>query len=852
MLRKRMIIKVILYWVSFVISSTISAQTCFDTTLRNRLFLNSDISVVISKYVSQPGGNSFLLSKIWENSSTLFSAAIAKKDAAGNVVWARNINAADSSLNLSQLLELSDKTFFVFGTLQSKLSPFRVAQNPLLLHLDKNGVVINSWRIDLKEPSLINGFFQSFLCQVDANSIALLTNYTSEDFTSAFIVLKLDIATGKSLWANKFYKNNFFYANGMIASGNELIIAGNFSYPVASQEKQGISFIKLISATGTLLLYKSYENTFVNSLVSATDFASFRSTRNGNYNVIYSTSKDKEPNKVVSTSFDDNFNIVQTKAIANINDIYLIRNFSINSSGAFAFGFFNAGNANDQGYVAVDSSFRLLQERKLKPFSGTNFSVAFSNNDLNLADDNKLTVVANVNKGLQLALETVTTNIYNKDTGCIGSNFNEVTVEDFSLQNSAWSLDQENTPLPQLNPFPINDNSLALQQEQICLTVKSYSLHLPDSVSKCNSDSVTLKASPDFVSYNWQPNTYSLQTNDSIVKVFPPSVQNYFVSAQTYWGCTVKDTVKIIPHASPTIQFPNDTSVCTGNTFVIDAGDSFVNYLWNDGTSGRYKTISSARLYTVEATDSNNCSVRDSFRLLQIYPVPIVNIHQKQILCRGQNNQLSTGNYSTYLWQDGSAAQTYSVQDTGIYWVKVKDNNGCENSDTVKITSLTNPPANFIEADTSICSYETIVLKPTSVFTSYLWSDGSTLPYLEIHQSGNYFLKVLDSNGCAGQEQITVKQRNCTNLIVFPSAFTPNGDGLNDQFKPAVKGKILNYNFSIYNRWGQKIFESFDPLKGWNGFYNKSLKTDVFVWLCQYQFEGESRQTKKGTVTLIN
>lgn len=851
MLRKKTIIKVILYWISFVISSTISAQTCSDTILRNRLFLNTDTSIVISKYISQTNGNSFLLSKIWKNSSTLFSSLIAKRDVGGNIVWARNISAADSSLNLSQILELSDKSFFVFGTLHSKLSPFRVAQNPLLLHLDKNGIVINSWRIDLKETSRVNGFFKCFLCQVDANSIALLANYTSEDFTSTFIVLKLDITTGILLWTNKFHKNNFFYTNGMIASSNELIIASNFSYPIASQDKQGINLIKLNSTTGTLLLNKSYENRFVNSLSGVNNFASFRSTRNGNYKIIYSTSKDKEPNQVVSMSFDGNFNVIQTKAIANINDAFLIRNFSINSSGAFAFGFFNAGNVNDQGYVAVDSSNRLLQERKLKSFPGINFSVAFSNNDLNLADDNKLTVLTNVNSGSKLAIEAITTNIYNSDTSCIGFNFNEVTVEDFSLQNSAWSLDQENNTLPQLYPYPVNDNNLTLQQEQICLTVKPYSLHLPDSVLKCNSDSITLKASPDFVSYNWQPNKYNLKTNDSTLKVFPPSVQNYFVSAQTYWNCVVKDTVKIIPHTSPVIQFPNDTSICAGNTFVIDAGSSFVNYLWNDGTTVRFKVISSAGLYKVEATDSNHCSAKDSFRLLQIYPVSVVNIHQKQILCRGQTNQLSTGNYNTYLWQDGSVTPTYTVQDTGIYWVKVRNNYGCESSDTVKVTLLTNPPANFIEADTSICLYETIILKPTSVYTSYLWDDGSTLPYLQINQSGNYSLKVLDSNGCIGQAQISVEHKDCTNFLIFPSAFTPNSDGLNDQFKPAVKGRIQRYNLCIYNRWGQKIFESFDPLKGWDGFPN-SLKTDVFVWLCQYQFKGQNKQTKRGTVTLIN
>jgi gliding motility-associated-like protein len=86
----------------------------------------------------------------------------------------------------------------------------------------------------------------------------------------------------------------------------------------------------------------------------------------------------------------------------------------------------------------------------------------------------------------------------------------------------------------------------------------------------------------------------------------------------------------------------------------------------------------------------------------------------------------------------------------------------------------------------------------------------------------------------------------------IPNGFTPNHDGLNDIFKPIITGNIISYHFSVFNRWGQKVFESFEPGKGWDGtLKNIPLKTDVFIWICEYQLAGKPVVLKRGTVTLI-
>lgn len=230
----------------------------------------------------------------------------------------------------------------------------------------------------------------------------------------------------------------------------------------------------------------------------------------------------------------------------------------------------------------------------------------FPNNDLYLSNDNRLTVFTGVTRNSKIEMEFVSTNIYNKDTGCIGNNFNDAIVEDFSLQSSTWTLDQQSNPLPVLSSYSVSSNNLFIQQEQVCLSVKNYDPALPDKLTKCNNDSVLLKANSDFESYSWQPSASQIPINDSTLKVFPSTTTDYSVIAQTYWGCEMKDTVKIEVVQSPVIDLGNDTSICEGSAINLDAGSGFANYLWNDGATTSFKEATTTGNYFVKAVDATD------------------------------------------------------------------------------------------------------------------------------------------------------------------------------------------------------------------------------------------------------
>ena len=161
-------------------------------------------------------------------------------------------------------------------------------------------------------------------------------------------------------------------------------------------------------------------------------------------------------------------------------------------------------------------------------------------------------------------------------------------------------------------------------------------------------------------------------------------------------------------------------------------------------------------------------------------------------------------------------------------------------------------PADFLGQDTSICSYDRVQLKATTSFNQYTWSTGSTAPAVIINQPGTYWLQVKDGNNCIGKDSIIISPKVCPTAFFMPTGFTPNNDGNNDVLRPLLRGDVVQYKFSIYNRWGQLILETTDIYKGWDGtLQGHPQSSGVFVWMCSYQFDGEEATTRRGTVVLI-
>lgn len=370
----------------------------------------------------------------------------------------------------------------------------------------------------------------------------------------------------------------------------------------------------------------------------------------------------------------------------------------------------------------------------------------------------------------------------------------------------------------------------------------------------CRKDTITLNATPGFISYSWTPNYNITNTSGNSTQVFPYQDTIYKVVATKRPGCTLLDSIKISLFPTTIIALGNDTSICTGTSVTLDAGSGFQSYLWSNGASSQQITVSQKAKYSISATDINGCKSTDTLEILNIFPNPRVSLAKDTLLCEGKPLTLDAGaGYQNYLWQDASTGSTYTVNSIGIYWVIVTDSNRCiGNSDTTKIVAIVPSPSNFIVDDTILCKRQTLTLIPTGFYQDYLWSTGETTNQIIINTDGIYWLMVTNDKGCQTKEYITVNSENCFSEVYFPNSFTPNNDGKNDLFKPSVFGTLERYNLNIYNRYGLLIYSSNNWFEGWDGKFSGALQNmGAYTWVVSYRLAGKKDELEKGIVLLI-
>jgi gliding motility-associated-like protein len=155
--------------------------------------------------------------------------------------------------------------------------------------------------------------------------------------------------------------------------------------------------------------------------------------------------------------------------------------------------------------------------------------------------------------------------------------------------------------------------------------------------------------------------------------------------------------------------------------------------------------------------------------------------------------------------------------------------------------------------DTTVCFGNILQMNiVTPNATGYLWSDGFNGVIREINRPGSYRVKAY--NACSeDQKTFTVKIEKCPCDFFVPNAFTPNGDGINDEFKPIAKCVGKNYRFKLFNRYGNLIFETNELNKAWNGKFNNSLSpSGVYVWTLEFRNPNDNQlNIRRGTVILI-
>ncbi len=375
----------------------------------------------------------------------------------------------------------------------------------------------------------------------------------------------------------------------------------------------------------------------------------------------------------------------------------------------------------------------------------------------------------------------------------------------------------------------------------------------------CAGTSTTLTATPSTLggTYSWSPGGQTTQTI-----TINPLINTLYTVTYTQGDCAVTNTGLVTANPLPLVVV-QDQTVCAGTTITL-SGNGASTYAWDNGiTNGISFVASATATYAVTGTDANGCFASDQV-LVTVNALPIVNAGADQTICEGSVVTLSGSGATSYVWNNGvTNGISFTPVTSGTYSVTGTDANGCINTDFVTINILPTPYAN-VTADVTIGDPGLVVnfTNNSSNGTSYNWVFGNgqsatlstligqTVTYSE---PGTYTVSLTATNGVCSDVatvQIIVLALPPPTIHV-PNVFTPNQDGVNDEFFVETSF-TQSITLFILNRWGEVVYETTELTSKWNGDINGKEATDG-VYFYKYEVVGINSDvlTGHGHITLI-
>jgi gliding motility-associated-like protein len=393
---------------------------------------------------------------------------------------------------------------------------------------------------------------------------------------------------------------------------------------------------------------------------------------------------------------------------------------------------------------------------------------------------------------------------------------------------------------------------------------------------------INVTASPVGVLYEW---SNAFVSNDGNISGLTAGV--YTVTVTVALGCTQSFTYNLGEPTELNTSISTTANVlCFGGTegaltAVANGGTAPYTYLWNDGNTNSLRDTLTAGGYTLIVTDANGCSVTNTALLEEPAALVLTSESTGTTCSDSEDGQIAvsaeggTANLGLYEFStDGENWQTGNLFPNlaaNAYTVFVRDANNCMDSAIINIDAADPFFIITTTADTSIIFGDTLTLAVTMNDTTgalLVWSQlgagGSVLDtnVLSIivtpSDATQYQFVATNSNGCQVDTTILVevdKPRDAN----APKGFTPNGDGINDQFFIQGDGSKITAvrALRVYDRWGELVFDGADmtvndATQGWDGtFRGKNVSSGIFAWYAEIEFIDGFVLVLKGDITLL-
>jgi len=459
-------------------------------------------------------------------------------------------------------------------------------------------------------------------------------------------------------------------------------------------------------------------------------------------------------------------------------------------------------------------------------------------------------------------------------TICAGSNINLVAT---GATNYTWSpsnsLNSANGSTVNANPA-ITTNYTIIGEAATCTSVATKQLiviplptlqALASKTVLCIGEKVNINAN-GASSYTWSP----VNEFGNSITVSPNASTTYYLIGNNGM-CTATLSVPITVLPKPVLELStNPQKICFGYSTTINASGA-QSYSWSPSPNslnlgGNLATVSptASTNYTVMGINYAGtvaCMMTKEI-LIDIIPTIVASVNGSVEICQGQTVKLNASGSNTYFWNPSDGLNNSLIanpnanpRSTTLYTVYISDGGYCRVSSSVLVKVNPQPTVNT-GPDLIFNSDEPMYLKAIGTGTiTWILGDGilcHDCPNSQVitRIGGNYIAQTINQYGCKSTDDLNIEVTNYYSIYI-PNVFTPNFDDINDTFLVYGVG-ISNVEMSIFDRWGEKLFNSKEQLKGWDGTYKGEFcKSDVYTYTVNFTSLDGKKHTKSGHVSLL-
>ncbi|MCB0587481.1 MAG: gliding motility-associated C-terminal domain-containing protein [Phaeodactylibacter sp.] len=352
----------------------------------------------------------------------------------------------------------------------------------------------------------------------------------------------------------------------------------------------------------------------------------------------------------------------------------------------------------------------------------------------------------------------------------------------------------------------------------------------------CTGEQILLNAASEEATYLWQDGS----TGPTYVAA---SAGSYAVTATNACGEDT-DEISISYHPDLSVDLNQEYSACEGDVIELDVFNPSATYLWQDGSAQSSYLVTESGAYAV--TISNDCQVLEAGTVVEFISAPAIELGNDTVLCEGEQLLLQVDvPGAVYQWQDGSTSASMAVTNSGIYGVTAINECG-QGEDAIQVSYIPGMESVDLGESRYLCDGVVVFDLTAYDFASYHWQDGNNLPYYEASRPGLYSVEV--STACETVvDTVTLFECEYCNVYI-PNAFSPNDDGRNDLFRPQSPCELKDYEFLVFDRWGNQLFSTANPDEGWDG-RNKGrpMTVGVYAWALSYTVEANGQVEQRST-----